>query len=171
MRRRFQSRKVRLLVAFVAALCLAGGALAYWTASGSGTAQATVTNPSPLTITAGSTPSTPLFPGTDGDVTAHIENPNPFPVHIGTLSRDTSQGTSLSGFSGPAGCDPPPLTFTAQTNGGVGWTVPKKVGSVNGVLDLDPAHSSTLVNAVHMSISAANACQGGTFTVYLQTGP
>jgi hypothetical protein len=55
------------------------------------------------------------------------------------------------------GCVVSTLSFTTQTNGGAGWTVPG-----NGSLPL------TLASALSMSTSAANACQGATFTVYLK---
>jgi hypothetical protein len=43
--------------------------------------------------------------------------------------------------------------------------VPAKSGAVNGVLPI------TLTSALAMSLSAVNACQGATFTVYLTAGP
>jgi len=154
------------LVAAVVALIFAAGALAYWTTIGNGSGQATVTNPDPLTITVGAAPSTPLFPTGSGDVTAHIENPNPFRVHISTLDLDHSQGSGSSGFdASPSGCNLSALSFTAQTNGAAGWDVPKKVGATNGSLNLD------LANAIHMSSAASNACQSATFTVYLNPNP
>ena len=166
MRRRFQSRRVKLLAAFVVALCLAGGAFAYWTSTGSGSGSATVGNAQAVTITAGVTPTTALYPGTTGDVTVHITNPNLFSVHIGTLAIDPSQPTN--GFSAsPAGCNftgTPALSFTAQTSGGLGWTVPKHTTS-DGVLDLD------LTGSIQMNTNAVNACQGATFTVFLVATP
>lgn len=164
MRRRFQSRKPKFLVAFVAALCLAGGAFAYWTASGSGSGTSSVGNASALTITAGPATLTPLFPGGSANVAVKISNPNHFLVHISTLALDTSQGESNSGFdASPSGCDlaTPALTFTSQTNGTAGWDVPARVDPNDGVLNLD------LTGAIHMSTTASNDCQGATFTVYL----
>jgi hypothetical protein len=156
------------VAAVVVALVGAGGALAYFTTTGSGTASGSVGEAQAVTISAGASPSTVLFPGTDGDVTVHISNPNTIPVHIGSLVVDTSQGTN--GFSASPGCNfglpTPALTFTTQTGpGGNGWTVPKKVGATDGTLDLD------LTGSIHMNTNAANACQGATFTVFLQVGP
>ena len=149
----------------VSALLVGGGsAIAYYSSTGSGTGQATIGSPDPITIAAGATPSSSeaLFPGHSGSVTAHITNPNPFRVRINSLVLDTSQGTN--GFSGSGGCDVSVLSYTTQTNGGLGWDVPKNNGS-DGVLDLD------LTGAISMSTSAANACQGGSFTVFLKVGP
>ena len=170
MKGRFQSRRVRFLAVLLAAVCLSGGAFAYWTASGSGSGTSSVGNASALTISAGPATLTPLFPGGSANVAVHIENPNLFPVHISTLALDTSQGEGFSGFdASPSGCNltgvPPALTFTSQTNGVTGWDVPKKVGATNGFLDLD------LTGAIHMSTAASNACQGATFTVYLNPNP
>lgn len=79
---------------------------------------------------------------------------------------DTSQGTGgLAVDTSHSGCGLATLSFTTQTNGGVGWTIPAKVGAVDGTLPI------TLANALAMSTSAANACQGASFTVYLVAGP
>jgi hypothetical protein len=90
-----------------------------------------------------------------------LNNPNAATVRVGSLALDTSQGTN--GFAvdaGHAGCNVNALSFVTQTNGGAGYTVPG-TGSV----------SLTLPNAVSMASSAANACQGAAFTVYLQVAP
>jgi hypothetical protein len=57
------------------------------------------------------------------------------------------------------------LSFTTQTNGGAGWTVPGKIGTVNGTLSI------TVMNALAMGVGAANACQGASLTSYLAAGP
>jgi hypothetical protein len=165
MRERLKSRRARLALLVVSAMLVGGGsAIAYFASTGSGTGQATVGHPDPITISAGADPTATeqLYPGSSGSVTAKITNPNPFPVRVNSLVLDTTQGSN--GFSGPGGCDLSVLSYTTQTNGGAGWTVPKHVAS-DGELDLD------LTNAISMSTSAANACQGGSFTVYLKVGP
>ena len=165
MRKRFKRKRVRV-VAFTLAALLAGGgsAVAYYSSTGSGTAAATVGQPDPISIAAGTAPtaSEQLFPGGSGSVTATITNPNPFRVHINSLVLDTSHGTG--GFAGPSGCDLSVLHYTTQTNGTTGWDVPKHV-TLDGELDLD------LADAISMDTTAANACQGGSFTVFLKVGP
>ena len=47
----------------------------------------------------------------------------------------------------------------------LGVDVPARVGTTDGSLDLQ------LARAISMDTSAANACQGATFTVSLATGP
>jgi hypothetical protein len=79
-----------------------------------------------------------------------------------SFALDPSQGTG--GFSvdaGHAGCAVATLTFTTQTNGGAGWTVPGRIGAVDGTLAV------TLTQALAMGSSAEAACQGASFTIYL----
>ena len=117
-------------------------------------------------IGAGVTSTVPLFPGRTGDVTVSISNPNPIPVFIPSLTLDTSQGTNgFAADAGHAACVLSILTYTAQSNSGLGWTVPKKVSATNGVLNLD------LTGAISMSTGAVAACQSATFIVYLKVGP
>jgi len=165
MRQRLKSKRFWLVVIVVAALLVGGGsAFAYFGSTGRGTGVATVGHPEPITIAAGTAPSgsEQLFPGGSGSVTVQITNPNPFLVRVNALVLDTSRGSN--GFSGPGGCDLSVLSYTTQTNGGLGWDVPKHTTS-DGVLDLD------LAGAVSMSTGAANACQGDSFTVFLKVGP
>lgn len=146
------------------ALIVAASAIAYWTTVGSGAAAGSAADAQSVTLTAG-TPTAELYPGGHADVAVAVSNPNPFPVHLGSLSLDTGQGTG--GFdvdAGHQGCDPAVLGFTTQTNSGAGWSVPPKVGAVAGVLAVD------LPNAVAMGASAANACQGASFAVHLAVG-
>ena len=160
---KFVSKSKKRLALFgvvVALLSGGGGALAYTTATGSGTASAQVAGaPSAVTLSAG-TPSSALYPGGSGDVALQISNPNTGSVHLPSLVLDTTQGTN--GFAADfshSGCDLSTLSFTTQDNGGAGFDV--------------PAGSSTLdlANAISMSTSAVSACQGASFTVYLKVGP
>jgi hypothetical protein len=155
----FRSKRGKLLVAFVVALVAASSAVAYWTAAGGGEAQATVTSPDPVTLSAG-TPTAFLYPGTSADVAVNITNPNPFQVRVPSLVLDIGEGDN--GFavdSGHSGCTLSALSYVPQTNGGNGWDV---AASSTRVLDL--------ANAVSLATSAANECQGATFTVYLKVG-
>ncbi len=95
-----------------------------------------------------------------------MTNPNLAEVSVRSLALDTSQGTSgYSVDAGHAGCNVTALSLATQNNGGAGWTIPKKVGAVNGTL------SVTLTNALSMGAAASNACQGATFTVFVAAGP
>jgi len=159
----FGSRKVKVGVATLAALVAAGGAMAYYTSSGSGNGGATVGgSPADLTITA-STPTTGLlYPGSSGEVDAAISNPNTFPVRVNSLVLASG---GIVADSGHPACDTSALHYTTQTNSGAGWTIPAKVGSTDGSLDIQ------LAAAISMDNSAANECQGAAFSVNLATGP
>lgn len=160
-------RRARLAVAAaVLGLALPGGAaVAFWTGSGPGAGSASAGSALPLTIAAG-TASATLHPGGTGAVTLTLSNPNGFPVQVPSLVLDTTQGTAGFAVDGAhSGCGLGALSFTTQDNGGAGWTVPARVGVTNGQLALN------LTGAVAMSLSAADACQGAAFTVYVRVGP
>jgi hypothetical protein len=153
---------VRFAVAILLALTVAAGALAYYTAGGSGSGSASVGSPAELTITA-VTPSTgTLYPGGTGEVAATISNPNTFTVRVNSLVLG-SGGISADG--GHSACDTSALHYTTQSNGGAGWTIPARVGSTDGSLEVH------LANAISMDNDAANECQGAAFAVSLTTGP
>jgi hypothetical protein len=107
------------------------------------------------------TPTAALVPGGSASVVLTVTNPNVSSIRVGSLALDTGQGTG--GFAvdgGHSGCVLTTLSFATQTNAGAGWTV---AGSGN--------LSVTLTNALSMTATAANACQGASFTVYLAAGP
>jgi hypothetical protein len=150
------------VAAAATALALSGGAVAYYSATGNGSSTASVASPDPLSIAARTPTANLLYPGGSGEVDATVSNPNPFPLRINSLVLG-SGGIGVD--SSHSGCDTSALHFTSQSNGGAGWNVPAKVGATNGTLDL------ALTGAINMDTSAANACQGATFTVSLATGP
>jgi hypothetical protein len=162
-----RSRRLALvaLVAFVGVLLLNGGAQAFWSAGGSGAGNGSTTGTvQAVTITPG-TISGGLQPDSTRDVVLTVSNPNTATVSVRSLSVDTSQGTGgYSVDAGHPGCNVNALSLASQNNGGSGWTIPKKIGSVNGTL------SVTLTDALTMSATAANACQGATFTVFVAAG-
>ncbi|HEY7602917.1 MAG TPA: hypothetical protein VH760_01560 [Gaiellaceae bacterium] len=164
MPRRIRNKRTLLGVVAAAATALAvsGGAFAYFSSTGSGSSSASVASPDPLTISARTPAVGLLYPGGSGEIDATISNPNPFPVRVSSLVLG-SGGIGVD--SGHSGCDTSAIHFTTQSNGGAGWDVPAKVGATDGSLDLD------LGGAVSMDLSAANACQGATFTISLATGP
>ena len=166
MNRQSRARRMFGAIAMVLAIVVvsvggAGVAYAYWSAGGAGTGFGATGTTVPLTLSSG-TATASLLPGGQTGVVLTITNTNSATVKVSSLALDTTQGTS--GFSvdaGHSGCTLGTLSFTTQTNGGAGWSVPGKVGAINGTLTV------TLTNALAMSLSAVNACQGATFTVYL----
>jgi hypothetical protein len=151
----------RLLLAALAvvlALIVDGTASAYWRTSGHGNSSGATGTTAAVQLSP-ATPATAVYPGGQTDLALTISNPNTSAVRLGSLALATGQGTG--GFAvdaGHSGCVTSTLSFTTQTTG---WIVPAKAGAVNGVLPV------TLPNALAMSASAANACQGSSITAYL----
>ena len=161
-RRRLLKIGLPLTVAMVVIVAVAFG---FFTSTGTGSGSGSAQSSAQAVTIASGTPSSPLYPGGTGSVAVEISNPNNFRVKINSLVLDTSQGTN--GFDVDAvhsSCDTSVLGFTTQDNSSAGWFVPAKVGLTNGSLSLD------LPNAISMGSSAANACQGASFTVYLKPG-
>ena len=160
------NRRIVGIVAMIIAIVVvavggAGIAYAYWSAGGAGTGFGAAGTTIPITLSSG-TPTATLLPGGQSGVVLTMSNSNTATVRISSLALDSTQGTGgFSVDSGHSGCTLSTLTFTTQTNGGSGWSVPGKVGSTNGTLTV------TLANALSMSLSVVNACQGATFTLYL----
>jgi hypothetical protein len=154
-------RGVKLAALLAGLLLTAGGALASFTAIGSGSGSAAVATAADVSIAPGAAVAG-LYPGGSGELALTIANPNPFPVHVGSLSLDPSGGFVVD--SGHAACTNPSLSFATQSNSGSGWLVPAKVGGTNGTLSLH------LAGAVSMGLDADAACQGATFTTYVRTG-
>jgi hypothetical protein len=147
----------RAVVAGIAvALAASGAAYGFWSSAGAGTGTSRTPTVSAITLSAG-TPVSRLYPGGTSDVAVSMTNPNTFPVRVSSIALDSSLGTG--GFSVDAshsGCGLSVLSFAAQSNGGDGWTIP-----ASGSLSVD------LTGSLSMTLAAANACQGATFTVYL----
>ncbi|MBC7375304.1 MAG: hypothetical protein H7323_15050 [Frankiales bacterium] len=161
MRRR--SFRTAVFSCLLAVFALAGGgqAIAYWSGWGAGSGSASTGTALALTVSPGSA-AMDLYPGGHTGVMLVLSNPNGFAVHIGSLALDTSRGIGGYGVdAGHSGCAVAALTYTTQTNLGTGWTVPAQAGAVAGTL---PA---TLAAALTLSADAVDACQGASFTIYL----
>ena len=159
MRPRGRRALTLVLLVLLPVLGAIGAAVAYWNSTGTGSATSTVASSASLTLAPG-TPAASLYPGGSSDVSLAVTNPNPGTVVLRSLALDTTRGTG--GFAvdaGHSGCALSALSFTTNNNGGAGWTI---------------AAGSQVVNVagpLAMSTSAADACQGATFTVYLKAGP
>jgi hypothetical protein len=143
----------------LAALAVAGTAAAYWASSGGGAGSASTATTQPVTLSP-AIPVAQLYPGGRSSVRVTVTNPNTAPVRVDNFGLDTTQGAG--GFAvdaGHAGCGLGSLSFTTATNGGDGWTIPGA-----------DAVTLTLTDPLAMQTTAANACQGATFTVHLRVG-
>jgi hypothetical protein len=146
-------RKKRTLVVSTLVLVLGivavGVGLGAWSISGSGNGSAKATTASSITLAdASAFTSADLYPGATGNLKLRATNPNPFPVRITAVSGN---GTITSDKG--AACD-------AST----GVTLANQSGLT---LDLAAGATATLTvpNAVSMSNSSDNSCQGAVFTV------
>ena len=157
-RHRFLRKAALVSATLVLAAASATGAWAFLTIAGGGTGSVSVGTAQAVTFST-ATPTTALYPGDAADIALTVSNPTGGNVFIPSLQLDTTQGTNGFTVDGShSGCDVGDLTFTAD---GTGWTVPANTAAY-------PIH---LPGAVSMSTSAANACQGAVFTIYLKVGP
>jgi len=152
-------------IALLAVVALVGTASAYWGGEGDGRTQLRLGDAQALVLGPG-VPSALLYPGGDSAVSVVATNANPYTVHVGTIHLDTSTG--MGGFDVDAAhstCDTSSIAFASQSNGGAGWTVPPRAGGTDGIRSID------LPDALSMSTTAADACQGAVFTVHLTIEP
>jgi hypothetical protein len=145
------SRKLFLVVAAIAALVVSGVLYAAWSTSGSGNGYAKAGTASALTISDASASTTAdLYPGATGSAKLKVTNPNPFPVRITTVTKQS--GGTITSDKGAACNASTGVAFTDQTG---------------LALDLAGGATSTftLSGAVSMSNASDNTCQGAIFTI------
>jgi hypothetical protein len=139
-------KKLFVAGGLVAGMMASGIAWAAWTAEGTGNGYAKATTAQALTTDdVSATTVGQLYPGGSGDVKLTINNPNPYPVTV----------TSISGAGAitadTAGCTVTGVTFTDTTGT---WDVAA-----------NDETSVTLTGAASMSNDSDNACQGAVFTI------
>jgi hypothetical protein len=145
----------RILVPVVAivALAVAGIAVAYFTASGTGSGTATVGSAAGVTIDSVSFDST-LYPGGSTTVRFTITNASSnTDVQVDKVVADTSQGTN--GITGLArGCDPADFSF----------------GDVTVASSISANGSKNASGTLSLANSTANqdACQGASPVLHLK---
>jgi hypothetical protein len=150
-------RRSLLIVAAIAILVGlgAGAAYGYFTSSGNGTAVATTGTLKPVTLTAitgGDTPDSTLLPGRTADVILKIDNTNPIPV---TITSITANGPITT--TGPGTCAAASVTFTPPASPSISI----------------PANTTQLVHlagAAAMDPDADNSCQGASFDIPITIG-
>src|SRR5437870_13889215 len=103
------SRKRRVAVAvLVIAGSVVGVAIDAWTTGGSGSGQAQAGSAASMTISAG-TPSSSLYPTASADVAATISNPNPYKVHVSSISLG-----AVTVDAGHSGCNTASVSVTSD---------------------------------------------------------
>lgn len=144
-----------LVVPFAVGIALAAGmAFAAWTSDATGTGQARSTVALDSTIAPG-TSSADLYPGATKTVTVTVNNPNDYPVMV----------TSISAGSSPlvnTGCTAGTVTSDARALDVAGLTQQDGTTKV-----ISAGGSGSYVLTTRMAGSAADACQGQTFTMAL----
>jgi hypothetical protein len=147
-----QRRRLRRITAASVFLgMLAAGSIAYavWTASGTGAGYAQARTAQALsTLDASADTAADLYPGATGDVKLRIDNPNPYPVEVtsvtGTGAITSDQGVACDASTG--------VTFADQT--GLTLSVPAGGSAL-----------FTLNGAVSMTNASDDSCQGAIFTI------
>lgn len=116
-------RSRTIVIGVVAALIVAGGAIAFWTSSGTGSGNATVGTDSGLPISAVSFGNT-LYPGGKTPVTFTITNSSAnSAITFTQVAADTAFGST--GVDGALGlCSAADFTFPTYTFGGVPQSLP-----------------------------------------------
>jgi hypothetical protein len=144
-----RKRTIVVLAVLVLGVVAVGVGLSAWSIGGTGNGAAKATTASSITLAdATAFTSADLYPGATGNLKLRATNPNPFPVRVTAVSGN---GTITSDKG--AACD-------AST----GVTLANQSGLT---LDLAAGATATLTvpNAVSMSNSSDNSCQGAVFTV------
>ena len=165
------SKRGRVAVGVVASLALAGGAYAYFTASGSGTGSATVGAASALAIHG--TSASALYPGTSSTVSFTVDNTSPGHEQVGTIrlasvkacpAGDTwSAGACSNGGTEIASCE---SVETGPTDGNTAnfWmpdvVADQQVASGNG-----QAVTATGTLTMNNLSSSQDSCQSANLTL------
>ncbi|MGY1988313.1 hypothetical protein ACI792_19005 [Blastococcus sp. SYSU DS0669] len=141
-------RRIGVLAILFLALLGGSAAVASWLVDGTGPGSAKAATVAELGVSAG-TPTASLYPGATGDLAARVSNPNPFPVMLTGATFGAVTVTPVDGrtctaadvaVSGPVSLS----GITLPANSGTDVTVP---------------------GALTMLTTAADGCQGATFTV------
>jgi hypothetical protein len=161
--RKFTKRSAAIATAAVVAVGGAGAAYAAWFLGGSGAGAATASTAQNLTIKDVNDPGnaddvtvTPaFFPGSTNNVGFTVENPNPFPVKITTITLTVGNSTNNSLCAGTNVT----VNGSAQLPAPVDLVVPPKAGTVNGFKAIN------YVGALSMIEDANDACQGAVLPI------
>jgi predicted ribosomally synthesized peptide with SipW-like signal peptide len=139
-----------VLAAIVVAGLIAGGAFAYFHASGSGSGAATDGSLQAVTVqaVASGSPNSTLVPGGTADLIVQVQNPNSIAVRITSIAQNES-GTPV--VMGGNGCTPANDGVTVTTETGLSISVAPGTQVVD------------IAGAASMALSSASGCQGASF--------
>ena len=144
--------KRRFLIALAAVVALtgalAGGVLAYWRTSGSGSGAASVGTAQAVTVVAASgTPTSSLNPGGTADLVVTLNNPNSYAVTITGIAQNGAVSPVPGG-----GC----------TGANAGVSVPTQSGLAISVAS-GSAQTVHIPGGAAMTAASDRSCQGVSF--------
>ena len=158
-------RRVGVVLGVTLLLTGGGVAVASWTASGTGQGSARAASVTGLLVGAGSpvgalyplpadsTPATGYGSGTVGSVAATVTNPNPFPVTITSATVGSVTASPVGGRTCAAG------NVLPTTTAPVPLTPPVTLAASSAPTPV------TCPGALYVIATAADGCQGATFSV------
>jgi hypothetical protein len=146
------TKKRALTLGAVGLLIVAGVAIAYWTAGGSGSGSASVAG-AQSALTANQTSTlTAMYPGDSAQtISGDFDNPNPGPIFVSTVTASIASVTKASGA--PAGtCD------------ATDFTLANAIMTVNAQVASGTANGSWTGATIQFNNKATNqdACKGAT---------
>ena len=166
-----RSKRGLLALGVVVALATAGSAIAYFTASGSGTGSATVGASTALTIHA--TSASTLYPGTSSTVSFTVDNPSPGHQQVGTIhlatvkacpAGDSWTGSACSNSGTEITTCESVETGASDTNTANFW-MPDVVANQNLASGNGQAITATGTLTMNNLSSSQNACQNANLTL------
>jgi hypothetical protein len=158
-----KARTITVAVATGSAVVLAGGvAYAVWTATGSGSGAAKSATAQAITVTAVTPGTGDLYPGGTGAVAFTLTNANAYNTSFTKLTAASVTSSDNTGACAAGNVSITPAIATAISGGG--YTLPSADAANAGGT---PSATYTIPGLLTMSASAADGCQGRTFTVSL----
>jgi hypothetical protein len=158
---RISVNKRRIVAVVVSAIAIVGAgglAAAAWQSTGAGSAAVQAATAHASTITAVS--AVDLYPGATKTALVSINNPNPYPVVVTSVSAGTS--SAQSGTLGTCSAAAVTTDALAPATGAAGI-----LQSDGTTMTIAASASGTFQLTTHMVANADNACQAQTFTLPL----
>jgi hypothetical protein len=142
--RRFTRKRAVAALSVVAALAIAGAAIAYFTSSGSGSGQASVGTATAFSVTVSAPTGGPLLPGSGSENLAYtVKNPGSGTQNLSTSSakvaKDSNGDVTANGAS-VAGCK---ASWFAAVNNAPTYGPLAGGASVNGSVDVTMPNNTT----------------------------
>jgi len=153
MRHHLTKKRIVIAALLLIALSAVGGAIAYWTAGGSGTGTATAAAGTVNVTVVQTSVITPMYPGdTAQTLSGNFNNPNTGPVWVSTVTASIASVVKAGGAP-PGTCDATDFTLASAT-ATVNAEIP--VGNAKG------AWSGPTIKFNDKAGSNQDACKGAT---------